>query len=68
LVEAIDGPCHDHVEPALGRIPAQGIKLGPLIPALGAGYAVIPVDLGDLDAHAGGKDRARPQADCEQLR
>jgi hypothetical protein len=37
-----------------GRVPAQMIKLRPLIPAFGAGYAVVAVELDDLNAHAGG--------------
>ena len=52
--EPIDRPGHHHVELALSGIPAKPIELGALISALSATDAVIPVDAGDLTAHAAG--------------
>src|SRR4029077_8797948 len=45
---------HDHVELALGGIPAQCIEAGTLVAPSGAANTVILVDLDNLTAHAAG--------------
>jgi hypothetical protein len=50
--EPINRPRHDDVELPLGSVPAHPLKLRALLPARGTAYAVIPVDVDDLAAHA----------------
>jgi len=50
--EPIHRPRHHHVEPALGGIAQQPVKLGPPVPAFSATDAVVFVDADDLAAHA----------------
>src|SRR5262249_10592937 len=50
--EPIDGPGHDDVEPAAGRIPTQAGESGGLVAALWTARGVIRVDLHDLVTEA----------------
>ena len=52
--EAIHRPSHNDIELPPGGIAAQRIERRAPISALGARYAVVPVDPDDLTAHAGG--------------
>src|SRR5262245_33131993 len=47
--QAINGPCHNHVELPSAGISAESVELRALISALGAADAVVLVDLDDLE-------------------
>jgi hypothetical protein len=50
--EPIDGPGHDDVEPAPSRVAAQTVERRPLVPALGAGNAIVCIDFHHFVAEA----------------
>jgi hypothetical protein len=49
--EPINTPSHNEIEPPLGCVFAETIKLRPLIMALGSADAVVAINLDDIDAH-----------------
>src|SRR6516225_1522661 len=51
--EPIDAPGHDQIELPLGGVATQAIEFGAAVPALGAAYAMVPIDADNLAAHAG---------------